>query len=411
MLDHAKLYGTKHPARLRSVPADRALTETAVRRAADAAGRGARAADQDRRLDPATVAVLKEAGLARHFVPRRWGGQEGTFAELVAATVRIAERCSSAAWCGMLWAAHGRFAARLPEQAQRELWRNGPDVSISAALVPPSGAARPVPGGWSLDGRWDCVSGVGFADWVLLAAPVVPADSADARPCVRVFAVPGSDVAVHDTWHSTGLRGTGSDSVEVHGVLVPDHRSAVLDDVLGAAPEPGAAPCRQAPAHLAGGPMLCAPALGAARHALAAWTRWATAAPAGRPTALDDASVQRALARSAAEIDAVELLLARAATRADAEPTAPQAVAVNRRDAAVAVELLVEAVERLFRTGGAHVRDDAGEIQRAWRDVHTVAAHGALRLDASAGAFAVSVASADRAPAGSGTVPAQARQR
>ncbi|MDV7223267.1 acyl-CoA dehydrogenase family protein, partial [Streptomyces prunicolor] len=127
--------------------------------------------------------------------------------------------------------------------------------------------------------------------------------------------------------------------------------------------------------------------------------------------ALDDASVQRALARSAAEIDAVELLLARAATRADAEPTAPQAVAVNRRDAAVAVELLVEAVERLFRTGGAHVRDDAGEIQRAWRDVHTVAAHGALRLDASAGAFAVSVASADRAPAGSGTVPAQARQR
>lgn len=267
----------------------------------------------------------------------------------------------------------------------------GPDTLIAAALAPPAGTARPVPGGWLLDGRWDCVSGVDFSHWVLLAAPVEAADSAPAGPAqaaARVLAVPRSEVIVRDTWRSTGLRGTGSNSVDVQGVFVPDRRACPLGDVLAAVVEPGASPARQASALVAGGPMLCAPALGAARLALRSWTRWATTPFAGRPAALGDTAVQRVLARSAAEIDAVALLLDRAGAGADAEPTAARVEAVNRRDAAVAAELLVEAVERLFRTGGAHVRDDTSEVQRAWRDTHTVAAHGVLRLDAPAGVYA-----------------------
>ncbi|MFI7406778.1 acyl-CoA dehydrogenase family protein [Streptomyces sp. NPDC049541] len=369
--------------------------EDAVLRAARSAGRAAGAADRDRRLAPEVVTALKDAGFARHFVPRRWGGREGGFAHLITATALIAGQCPSAAWCGMLWAAHGRYAARLPEEGQRELWGKGPDTLIAAALAPPAGAARPVPGGWLLDGRWDCVSGVDFSHWVLLAAPVddtaVAAGVTPAGPApaaARVLAVPRSEVSVRDTWRSTGLRGTGSNSVSVRGVFVPDRRTCPLGDVLAAVAEPGASPARQASAQLAGGPMFCATALGAARLALRSWTRWATTPPAGRPAALGDPAVQRVLARSAGEIDAGALLLDRAGASADAEPTATRVEAVNRRDAAVAAELLVEAVERLFRTGGVHARDDTSEVQRAWRDTHTVAAHGALRLDAAAGAYA-----------------------
>ncbi|MEU8577384.1 acyl-CoA dehydrogenase family protein [Streptomyces asoensis] len=386
MLDHAEPQEKQRSGRSLPVRTGGTLAEDAVLRAAREAGRGATAADRERRLAPAVVTALKEAGLARHFVPRRWGGREGGFADLITATALIAGQCPSAAWCGMLWAAHGRYAARLPEEGQRELWGRGPDTLIAAALTPPAGTARPVPGGWLLDGRWDCVSGAGISDWILLAAPATDVPAPD--PEVWVLAVPRREVTVHDTWHSTGLRGTGSNSVAVQAVFVPDRRARPLRDVLAAAVEPGASPARQAPAHLAGTAMFCAPALGAARLALRSWTRWAATAPAGRPAALADPAVQRVLARSAAEIDAAALLLERAGAGADAEPTAARVEAVNRRDAAVAAELLVEAVERLFRTGGAHVRDAAGDVQRAWRDTHTVAAHGALRLDAAAGAYA-----------------------
>ncbi|MFI6687434.1 hypothetical protein [Streptomyces sp. NPDC050485] len=51
-------------------------------------------------------------------------------------------------------------------------------------------------------------------------------------------------------------------------------------------------------------------------------------------------------------------------------------------------DLLVTAVERLFRTGGLHARDGGGTVQRCWRDVHTVAAHAVLQFEGAAAQYA-----------------------
>ncbi|MFE7167132.1 hypothetical protein [Streptomyces sp. NPDC057616] len=187
----------------------------------------ARRADADRALATAVVAELTAAGLARHFVPRRWGGEEGEFASLLDEVAAVAGACTSAAWVGMLWAAHGRFAALLPEQGQREVWGASPDVRISAALLPPAGRAEPVAGGRRVTGTWGCVSGIAGAQWVLVAAP-------DAQE-VRVFAVPAEAVEVVDTWDATGLRGTGSHTAVVGGVGVPPPPHAAYGALVGLA--------------------------------------------------------------------------------------------------------------------------------------------------------------------------------
>ncbi|WP_405888366.1 acyl-CoA dehydrogenase family protein [Streptomyces sp. NBC_01136] len=357
----------------------------------------ARLADTERKLADDVVAALTASGLPGHFVPRRWGGAEGTFAALLAEVAAVAEGCTSAAWCGMLWAAHGRFAALLPEEGQREVWGASPDVRIAAALMPPAGSARPLPGGdgWQVRGTWTCVSGVDFADWVLVSAPEPYEESAR----VRVFAVPAREVEVEDTWDSTGLRGTGSHTVVIRDAVVPYHRSFLQADLIrgrehsdsdsASASAPDRARCHTAPAQLAGGILFCAPALGAARRALRVWSRWAAAkAPgSGRPNH-DSAAVRDTLATASAHVEAAGLLLARAAERADTEPVTDLLVAANQRDAAVAAELLAGAVDKMFRTGGAHIRDAGGELQRLWRDVHTVASHGVLRLEPVAAAYA-----------------------
>ena len=67
----------------------------------------------------------------------------------------------------------------------------------------------------------------------------------------------------------------------------------------------------------------------------------------------DKVSVQLALARSAAEADAAELLLDRAARVADLGQVTPSHLVRNSRDYAVAMDLLVTSVERIFRAGGA----------------------------------------------------------
>jgi alkylation response protein AidB-like acyl-CoA dehydrogenase len=351
---------------------------------------GAEAADRDRSLSAPTVEALTGAGFARHFVPRRWGGTEGGFAELLARAAELGEASASAAWCAMLWAAHGRFATRLPEQAQQELWAAGPDVRLSAALAPPSGRVERRPDGWLLDGNWHCVSGALHADWFLLTVPGTEPGGGEAL----VLAVPAERLTVSRTWHAPGLRGTGSDSVAATGVVVPAHRAVPLAELLAARPE-ASSRGGQAPALLGGGLLFCAPALGAARRALRAWTAEATAARPGRESELARAADARlALARSAGEIEAAELLLRQAAERADHGPLDAQTVGRNQRDAAVGLDLLVTAVERLVRSGGVHTRSGAdGALDRAWRDLHTAASHAALRLQSAADAWALTLVS------------------
>jgi alkylation response protein AidB-like acyl-CoA dehydrogenase len=342
--------------------------------AAQVAAASAAEGERERRLAPAAVAALVDAGFARHFVPREHGGAEGGFAELLDAAAAVAEGCASAAWCGALWAAHGRYAARLPAAGRRAVWGGGPDVKIAAALVPPAGSAEAVPGGWRLTGRWSYVSGVDHADWLLLAAPVTGGGG------TRVFALPRAACTVADTWDPVGLRGTGSHTVVLPPTVVPEPRSAPLDALLAGDPSDGAARCHRLPAHAVGGMVFCAPALGTARRALSLWRE----RTAGRP------GLDEPYARAAAEVDAAAAVLHGVAARADDAGAGdlPRLEALGRRDAAYAAELLTRAVERLFTTGGSHAAAAPDELQRCWRDAHTIGGHAALRFSAAAASYA-----------------------
>ncbi|MFE6159637.1 acyl-CoA dehydrogenase family protein [Streptomyces sp. NPDC056486] len=362
-----------------------ALTRTV--RTHDIAALGARYAaesEQARTLHPAVADAVVRAGFARHFVPAEFGGATGTFAELLDAVAVVGEGCTSAAWCAALQAAHGRLAAHLPRQGRADLWESGPDTPIAAAVVPPAGELTATPGGYLLTGRWDFASGVDHARWILLAAPE-PADGGHRQ---RILAVPRADFSIHDTWRNSGLRGTGSHSVTVDATFVPEHRTVTREALAAGREEKDAARCHRIPYTLVASLIFAAPALGAARGALRAWTALA----AGRTTAgggrfFDDAVAQQTLALSSAEVDAAYLLLRRAAERADQAPLDDLPVALNMRDAVVAVEMLVGAVERLIRSGGARAQVDGEPLQRFWRDVHALAGHGALRLQPAAAAY------------------------
>lgn len=369
------------------VPAPGPDPAETIRWAAAVAAVGAPAADQNRRLGAAVVEAVIEAGFARYFVPRRWGGSAAAFGDLIPTAAQLAESCASAGWCATLWAAHGRFAAYLPEQGQRDLWGHSPDVLVAAAVLPPAGFAVATGDGWLLRGEWEYASGIDFADWAMLAART---SSSRGPGRVRVFAVPRNEFAIRETWQATGLRGTGSNTVVVRESFVPDHRSLWLDEIIAGDGGPHRDRCHRVPAHLVSGLLFGAPALGVARKALMLWSQWAASpAPSGSTPLEDSATARDVLARTSAEIESAGLLLTAAAARADAGPIGAEAVARNRRDAAFAVETLVGSVERLFRTGATHVRGGAsGELERCWRDIHTLASHGALRWEAAVEGYA-----------------------
>ncbi|GAA2430355.1 acyl-CoA dehydrogenase family protein [Streptomyces macrosporus] len=351
----------------------------AARDAAVPAAEHAAEADAERRLHPAVVEAIVDAGFARHFAP---GETAGTFAELLEATDVLARACASAGWVASVTASAGRLTAHLPAAGREEVWQKGADTVVAAGLIP-AGTAEPVPGGWRVDGRWPYVSGADFAHWVLVAARAGDAGT----PGTVLVAVPRGDIAVQDTWFTLGMRGTGSNTVVVDGVFVPRDRSVPLDRVVaGEAPEPSA-PCHRTPLKAGNGLTLAAPLLGAARGALRRWTELVGGRPgpaAGSVSgAVDQGAYEQVLSRCDGEIDAAGLLLARAARTADSGAPGPD-VARNVRDCALAAELLTTAVDRLLHSAGTRGHAEGEELQRLWRDVTCGAGHNALRFPPAA---------------------------
>jgi two-component flavin-dependent monooxygenase len=347
---------------------------------------GARAAAEAERAEAAgllgadLVAAIRKAGFLQYFTPPRQGAGESTFTELLRAVTCLGEGDASAAWCASLAAYAGRVATFLPDAGQERLWRDGGDVFIVVALRT-SGAGRLADGGWNVSGEWRYISGVDFSDWALLSCPVA---CADGRTRQRFVLLPRSAYRVEKTWFGVGMRATGSHTLVVDNAFVPESSSFHRDDLL-TGQDHSLMPLRAVPHAAVSGLALGAPVLGAAKAALNAWVTSAYRPGHSRATGSQDDLV---LARAAAEIDAAELLLERTAAAADTRtPSTLEAVRAHR-DHALASELLVAAVDRVFRAAGAAGTSETGPIARRWRDIHAACVHPGLRLETTAKPFA-----------------------
>lgn len=363
--------------------------------AADVAAIAARCvaeAEQGRQLRPEVMDAVLEAGFARHFVPVGCGGDAGTFAELTRAVLAIGEACASTAWCASLTASMSRMVAFLPEEGYREVWSDGPDTLIVGSVTP-LGKALPVDGGWRLSGTWPYISAVEYSDWALLCGVVEAGEQRESK----MFAVPRSAYEIRDTWFNVGMQATGSNTVVVADCFVPTSRAFNREDLfVGRTVDTGlGAPCFSAPLQAVNGLSFVVPALGAAKGALKHFTeyignkiRTAPSLPGVPGVAGNRTTYEMTLARSASELDAAQLLLARAAEVADqGGAVTPLEVTRNLRDCSVGIDLIVTAVDRMFRAAGTTGQSAAGPLQRFWRDVTSISTHMAIQFEPAARAY------------------------
>ncbi|MFE0464890.1 acyl-CoA dehydrogenase family protein [Kitasatospora sp. NPDC058965] len=346
-------------------------------------------ADLDRRPRPEVTDAIRAAGFARHFVPARFGGAEGSFTDFTRAVAEVAEGDASAAWCASIAATLGRMAAFLPEQGQRTVWADGPDAQVVGALMP-GGTAEAVDGGWLVSGKWAYLSGIHGSQFALLCCPVPTADGGRE---VRFLLVPRAAYTVEETWFTVGMRGTGSDTLALAPTFVPVEHSFAREDLLVGRAQASAAHCHNVPLKSVSGLSFAAPVLGAATGALRSWAAAQAAkraaVPAGpRISGGTDASAELTLARAAGELDAARLLLERAAADADLGRPEPALAARAQRDHAFAVDLLLDSVNRLARSAGTRAQSEAEDFQRYWRDANAAAGHVVLQWEPAARGWA-----------------------
>lgn len=263
------------------------------------------------------------------------------------------------------------MGAFLPEQGQAELWADGPDAFVAGALIP-SGRAEPADGGWRLTGEWPFTSGINHADWALVAAPVPHGDTFTPY----FLAVSRGQFTIRDTWHSIGMRGTGSNTLVLDDVYVPAHRAFDRDAMLLGRPIGSTARCHTVPLRALSGILFATPALGGARGAMRAWI----AGTGGRIGADIVADV-------AGRIEMAALLLQRVADSCDAGGVSRDDTVRNPYHCAIATDILVTATERMFRAAGSRGQLTTSPLQRFWRDLHCLASHTALRPEPTGVAY------------------------
>jgi 3-hydroxy-9,10-secoandrosta-1,3,5(10)-triene-9,17-dione monooxygenase len=343
-------------------------------------------------LPPETERDLQDAGLFRILQPKRVGGSEFDYVALVDCAEALGKGDASVAWNFANLASHHWMLAMFEQRAQDIVWNKNADVLIASSFIFPAGRARKVDGGYVLRGSWPFSSGVDCCDWNMLASVVSSDDEADGIE-YRIFLLPKGDYRIIDKWNATGLRGTGSNDVEVHDAFVAESMTVAVSD-LGGGPTPGSAVNPNAlytlPVFSLFPYVLSGVALGNAQACLDDYVDIAThrASTYNRAKIGDLQSTQIKIAEASAKIDAARLIMRANCIEAMADARrgdVPDVAAKTRlrRDGAFSVNLCTDAVSLLFAASGARGLYMSGALQRQFRDAHAINSHLAFNFDAA----------------------------
>jgi acyl-CoA dehydrogenase len=175
-------------------------------------------------------ALLKQRGFFKAHVPAELGGYGTDYAAICAVVRRLAAACGST---GLAYSMHTHLVALAAWRWRHE---NAPTdgllkrvaaedlVLISSGgsdWLKSMGTATRVEGGFRINARKIFSSGCPAGDMLMTSAVY---DDPQAGSTVLHFGVPfkAEGVKILDTWRVMGMRGTGSNDVELTNVFVPD---------------------------------------------------------------------------------------------------------------------------------------------------------------------------------------------
>ena len=160
-------------------------------------------------------------------MPETWGGPELTSMAQVEVIEALATGDASTAWCVMIGCDSGLYSAWLDDAVAREMY---PRLdTVQAGWVYPIGTAELDGDSYRVTGDWMFGSGCQHSD--LLAGGCWVTDDGvsvirpEGVPEWRIVIAPREEWEILDTWHTTGLRGTGSTDYRCQELRVPVERT------------------------------------------------------------------------------------------------------------------------------------------------------------------------------------------
>ncbi|MFZ1991360.1 MAG: acyl-CoA dehydrogenase family protein [Alphaproteobacteria bacterium] len=344
---------------------------------------------------PEAHEAMKKAGLYRVCQPKMWGGYEFDFSTLLRCSIEISRGQPGAGWCYTLGTSHAIVASSyLSPQAQAEIFTGDGDFRAPHKAIP-TGKFERADGGYIVNGTWTYSSGIPYATHAFCGATIASNDGSPPR--WGHFIVARDKVTMLNDWggdYSLGMQSSGSNSVKVENVFVPD-RHFFFDDMLFSSKSDGSGTYGT---ELHGNPMYIA-VVGGIYHATfgAIMTGTARAAldeyedimrkrtvPNTPVLRINDPESQRIIGKAIQLTDSAEALTIACGNRykEQCDRWARDKTPISAEDtlrlwgmAQEACFMANEATEMLFKTAGSSATNPGQKMGRYFRDIQMYITH------------------------------------
>ncbi|BCL73465.1 acyl-CoA dehydrogenase [Vibrio nigripulchritudo] len=345
-------------------------------------------AERDRTPPEVNIRLLKSINFHRALQPKAYGGLEVSLPEFTNCVAALAGACGGTAWAASLLGTHSHQMAMFSQQAQEEFWGENPDATASSSIAP-FGKIVEVEGGVLFNGHMRWSSGCDHAEWAILG---FWREGIQGERIYSFGVVPRSEYAIQDDWFAAGMKSSGTKTLILEDVFIPEHRIEAAKDMMegksaGFDLYPDSkifyAPYRP---YFACG--FSAVSLGIAERMLSVFkekTQNRVRAYTGANVGAATPALMR-LAESTHQVNAARAFLEK--TWEEHKEYGEQKrypdrekLAHWRTNQAYAVKMCIEAVDRLFEAMGGNSWFEDNEAQRLFRDSHMTGAHAYTDYD------------------------------
>jgi len=336
--------------------------------------------EQARRIPADVSQKIAEAGFYRLGAPATIGGLEAAPATSSEIFETLAQGDASCAWVAFIGTTSSLSLAAVPVDTAATVFAT-PQTLVTGVFAP-TGIAEQVEGGFRVSGRWQWGSGSQNADWIMggcmLKKDGEPILDKRGNPRSHMMMMQAKDIGFHDTWHVSGLRGSGSLDYQANDVFVPEERAVgYLKSQL-----PKATPLYAFPnfTFLALG--IGAICMGIARASIDELVELAASKKriSSSKTIAEQTMAQMKLAQAEADLRSARLFYYDAISQAWPDAQAGKKVSVEqRRNIRLAVNnsvtKSVAVVEEMYTLGGGSAIYARSRLQRQFRDIHVAKSH------------------------------------
>jgi alkylation response protein AidB-like acyl-CoA dehydrogenase len=349
-------------------------------------------------LAPETLEAVHRVGAFKVTIPTELGGFALGARDTAEVVKALGQADASAGWLVIVSSA-AKNALGFDEKARDEVFAGidewvGPIMFGATVFAPKVGDGRKVDGGFLVRGKWSFGSGSKHAAWGSVGFEYDDPSTGERRRAMGILSREQYEIV--DDWHVMGLQATNSNSVRAdEEVFVPDYRVVHTNELPRRNDELRGKYSGLAFKHSAIGGMVAttcafaALAIGIAEGALDAFLEQAAKrAPFNLPykTMSEMASIHVVTGKARAVINAANAVLWRHADEIDrralaAEDFAPWDEPEITMDLVHQIHECLRVVDGLLLALGSSAISLMNPIQRAMRDIHVVATHGAFRVD------------------------------